>query len=162
MWLTSCSSKGCIREQYFQYTQFCKRNIFEFLVLKLLFLEMVYLRNAIFLLFLGFSVALKVVSNMILAIEVTLSAVVVALPLSGSTLWNEAFSAYDFTLDVVFLFQKWFVYEVMLSISSTWNDSIYITENHTTMSSICLLCLTSSLDHLLKEYHIWCWLEWVS
>lgn len=58
---------------------------------------------------------------MILGIGViTLSAVIVALPLSGSTLWNEAFSAYDFTLDVVFLFQKWFVYEVMLRISLKW------------------------------------------
>lgn len=87
---------------------------------------------------------------------VTCSAVIAALSLSGSALWNKVFSTYDFTLDVVFLFHKWFVYEVMLSISSFGNDGVYLRESYKRgeMSSICLLWCFKSASSVEGEWEM--------
>lgn len=107
-----------LESSVFRSTQFCKRDYLGVSCIKIAPSRNGIFKKCYISFVLGSHVAWKVVSH-ILGIGVgTCSAVIAALSLSGSTLWNKPFSAYDFTLDVVFLFHKWFVYEVMLSISS--------------------------------------------
>lgn len=65
-------------------------------------------------------------------------------------------------LDVVFLFHKWFVCEAMLIINFPWNDTMHLRELYEKGKISSLFYFdASSLHHVLKEYEIWCWVEWI-